>query len=247
MRVAIISDIHEDLISLKLALESINKLNIDKIFCLGDVVGFENSYYKYEDTRAAKGCLELLVRNSVKIIAGNHEINAVEQMPYYYKEIFFPENWYSIPINEKVRKYDHLFFTYKNEAITDLGNKDLDLIKNLKSWEILNIKSGKVSFSHFIYPDINGNLTTFFNNKSGFSLHFNWMKKNGINISFVGHTHVDGVGIATDKNLKINKFGFYSLENEAYIILCPPLARGKSKNGYIIFDTINKTIEATRI
>ena len=247
MHVAIISDIHEDFISLCAVMAAISKLNIDKVFCLGDVMGFENTYYTYEDTRTAKGCYELLYENSVTIIAGNHEINAIERIPHYYKEILFPENWYSIPMDEKIRKYEHLYFTYKNEATTDLQNNDFDRIKNLKSWEVLDTESGKVSFSHFIYPDINGNLTTFFNNKSGFAPHFDWMKKNEINISFVGHTHMDGVGVVTGKSLKINKFGLYSLGAEPYIILCPAIARGKSKNGYIVFDTINRTIEAIRI
>lgn len=38
MRIAIISDIHGNLEALKTCLEDIKKRNIDKIFCLGDIL-----------------------------------------------------------------------------------------------------------------------------------------------------------------------------------------------------------------
>ncbi|MFC2151974.1 hypothetical protein ACFLSE_05545, partial [Bacteroidota bacterium] len=41
---------------------------------------------------------------------------------------------------------------------------------------------------------------------------------------------------------KVNKFGVYSLKNEPQIILCPNIAKGKYKNGYMIYDTITMNL-----
>lgn len=62
MRIAIISDIHGNLEALKATLEDINKKNVDKIICLGDII--------------AKGvhpveCIKLIRENCDVVIRGN--------------------------------------------------------------------------------------------------------------------------------------------------------------------------------
>ena len=62
MRIAIISDIHGNLEALKSTLEDIKKKNVDKIFCLGDII--------------AKGvhpteCIKLIRENCDIVIRGN--------------------------------------------------------------------------------------------------------------------------------------------------------------------------------
>ena len=106
------------------------------------------------------------------------------------------------------------------------------------------MENKKLLFSHFIYPDINGNLKVFSNSKYGFSSHFEWMEKLKVNISFVGHAHISGVGIVSKKGSKINKFGRYSLNTEPQVILCPSLGKGKHKNGFVLFDSKSLSIEA---
>ena len=86
-------------------------------------------------------------------------------------------------------------------------------------------------------------MKTFTTNRDGFSQHFKWMEKLGVNLSFVGHAHIQGIGIATKKDFKISKFGIYSLKDEPQIILCPNIAECKYKNGFVIFDSNNMTLE----
>ena len=201
MRIAIVSDIHEDFENLQKALNTINELNPDKIVCLGDIIGFESKYYEYENSRSAKKCVQFLQKESDIIVSGNHELVATKQIPHFSQQIGFPNDWYTMDFQKKEEKYKNDFFLYKDEAENDLGIDELKLLSELKSWEFLNNKDMCIMFSHFIYPDINGNRINFFNTKKGFLSHFEWMSTNDIDISFVGHAHIEGVGIAHKKGL----------------------------------------------
>jgi len=64
MRYAIISDIHSDYNSLQNVLSNIEKQEIDKIICLGDIVGYGN-----QPEEVVK---EIMQRNIV-CVCGNHE------------------------------------------------------------------------------------------------------------------------------------------------------------------------------
>lgn len=76
MTYAIITDIHGNLEALNAVLKDIKKRNIDKIICLGDVVGI--GPYPSE-------CLDLIINNNVQMIAGNAEeycIFGADAFPY---------------------------------------------------------------------------------------------------------------------------------------------------------------------
>jgi predicted phosphodiesterase len=64
MRIAIISDIHSNLEALETALTYIRENNIDKIFCLGDIVGYGPN---------PNECVELIKENCEQVIIGNHD------------------------------------------------------------------------------------------------------------------------------------------------------------------------------
>ena len=243
MSVSVISDIQEDVVNLQNALDQILQLNVDKIVCLGDIVGFDAKHYNYEETRNAQQCIHILKERLDIVVAGNHDLNTSGSFPFFMTKVGFPENWYAISMDEKEKLYENMFFLYKDEADINLNKSDIKFLKDLNSWEILEADTIKLLLSHFIYPDINGNLSTFVNNKEGFSLHFEFMNKLGVNISFVGHAHLEGVGIVGKRGLKINKFGIHSLKDEPQVILCPTIAKGKHKNGFVIFDTHCMSIE----
>ena len=64
MRIAIISDIHSNLEALMKALEIIDRRSVDKIICLGDVVGYGAN---------PNECIELIRQRCDIVIRGNHE------------------------------------------------------------------------------------------------------------------------------------------------------------------------------
>ena len=61
----LISDIHANHISLQVALEDISQLGVDKILCVGDIVGYGG---------APNEVIRLLRKYKVKCIMGNHDL-----------------------------------------------------------------------------------------------------------------------------------------------------------------------------
>lgn len=66
MRIAIISDVHGNLEALKTCLADIQKRNIDKIFCLGDIV---------EKGCHAEECVKLVRENCEVVVQGNCDVD----------------------------------------------------------------------------------------------------------------------------------------------------------------------------
>lgn len=75
MRYAIISDIHGNLEALQSVLTLIKSEDIDKIFCLGDIVGYGPH---------PNECLDLVRRHCEIIITGNHDFACIESAELYY-------------------------------------------------------------------------------------------------------------------------------------------------------------------
>ncbi len=67
MRIAIISDIHGNLAALEAVLKDIASRNCDKIYCLGDVIGYGPN---------PNECLEV-VRTLDACVLGNHDYGAL--------------------------------------------------------------------------------------------------------------------------------------------------------------------------
>lgn len=64
MRIAIISDIHSNLPALEAALAKIDELNIERIHCLGDIVG----YGPFPNE-----CVDLVRERCLVVVKGNHD------------------------------------------------------------------------------------------------------------------------------------------------------------------------------
>jgi len=75
MRIAIISDIHANLNALTEVLKEIEKLNIDTLICLGDIVG-----YGAEPNEVAN----LIRENCDFVIMGNHDAATIGKLDYTY-------------------------------------------------------------------------------------------------------------------------------------------------------------------
>lgn len=64
MRTALISDVHANLGALQAVLAQIKKIGVDRIFCLGDTVGYGPQ---------PRECLEIVRHECAVILMGNHE------------------------------------------------------------------------------------------------------------------------------------------------------------------------------
>ena len=83
MKLGIISDIHEDLLSLKVAMSRLEQKHCDEIICLGDTVGFSLPHHKNVYSKDANYCVELVKVNCNVVVAGNHDLNALNIVPNY--------------------------------------------------------------------------------------------------------------------------------------------------------------------
>lgn len=72
MKIGIISDIHSNLEALEAVLESLKKESVDRILCLGDLVGYGPD---------PNDCIERVMEASDVVIAGNHDQGAVGLTP----------------------------------------------------------------------------------------------------------------------------------------------------------------------
>jgi len=75
LRYAIISDIHSNLEALQAVLKTIEQENIDKIVCLGDVVGYGPD---------PNECIELVQQHCEIILTGNHDFACIENSELFY-------------------------------------------------------------------------------------------------------------------------------------------------------------------
>lgn len=108
--IAIISDVHGNYVALSRVLEEIDKLDIDKICCLGDVVG----YY----SQVNECCDELRKRNA-KCVMGNHDwymaagvecqrSRSVNDCLKYQKKVITEENLHWIRTFNTIMKIDNV-------------------------------------------------------------------------------------------------------------------------------------------
>ncbi|MGA9119398.1 MAG: metallophosphoesterase family protein [Bacteroidota bacterium] len=64
MRIAILSDIHSNLQALQSTLEYVSSMNLDALYCLGDIVGYGAN---------PNECIELIRRHATHVVRGNHD------------------------------------------------------------------------------------------------------------------------------------------------------------------------------
>ncbi|OQY29162.1 MAG: hypothetical protein B6244_04815 [Candidatus Cloacimonetes bacterium 4572_55] len=75
MKIAIISDIHGNLEALETVLSHINKQKVDKIVCLGDIVGYGSN---------PNECAEIIREKCQLALAGNHDFAAADKTDISY-------------------------------------------------------------------------------------------------------------------------------------------------------------------
>jgi diadenosine tetraphosphatase ApaH/serine/threonine PP2A family protein phosphatase len=71
MRVAVISDIHANLHALEKTFETIDRLDIDHIFCLGDIVGYGP---------APNECIAIVAERCTATVKGNHDSAVIDEL-----------------------------------------------------------------------------------------------------------------------------------------------------------------------
>lgn len=195
MKIAILSDIHGNFIALKEVLKQIKKNNINRLFVLGDQLGY---YYQAEEVYKS------LDDFNCDMISGNHE-------KLYLKFISGDQSFK----NEITAKYGKCFDFYSKTFPDNLSKKIKSLEDKLKV-SINNINfllcHGSVyNNEKYIYPDENKSnindidgVDFIFNGHTHYPMIYTGKNSTLINVGSVGQSRVAG-GIAN--------WGIFDTEN----------------------------------
>ncbi|MEA1873501.1 MAG: metallophosphoesterase family protein [Bacteroidota bacterium] len=248
MKLAFISDIHEDIVSLRLAMNHLGKYKVDKLICLGDICGYNPLYYNYHDERNAHECMQIVRKYCDVVIPGNHDLDASESLPKISPEFEFPPDFYELDYFQKREIANSKLWDYdKSELKPMLTNEDISYLKTLSQFRILKTDIGNVLATHYIYPNLSGMQTSFCKTPTDYIPHFDFMQTNQSNIAVAGHAHASRLLCVTKMKIQKVKFGKACNVDEQTILICPSITRGSKKQGFLIIDTIEKTSRVIRI
>lgn len=112
MRLAVISDIHSNLAALRTALDIIKKENVDKIVCLGDIVGYGPR---------PNECIDLIRKHCQVSLMGNHDHAVLGLTDTYYFNQYAREavNWTrrTLTLNNRAYLESLPFSHHENEIL----------------------------------------------------------------------------------------------------------------------------------
>ncbi len=247
MKLGFVSDIHEDVISLKKGFDALHREHCDQIICLGDIIGFSNPYYPYTKTKDANACIDLIREHCTIVVPGNHDLFAVGRIPAYKAGIEYPDNWFNMELGVRMHFMKGKIWFYENEVTPELTETNKQYLNALPEHQILTTDDGNILLTHFLYPDVSGSLTKRIDDIYDYRNHFLFMRKNSCKLSFAGHMHKEGFEVVNIRG--VSEFGFTKKRlrmTESFIGL-PPVAGGTNKNGVTVFDTRSFEIKAIRI
>ncbi|HKK62131.1 MAG TPA: metallophosphoesterase [Bacteroidales bacterium] len=248
MKIAFISDIHEDYPSLKKALKKIDRAGYDKLVCLGDVSGYSVPYYKYFEDRDAHGCLSMLREKEALIIPGNHDFYAARHLPVEGSSFVFPEDWYALDTFERRElSQDKIWLHEQNDLDPLYTREDILFLRSLDEYQVLEMNDLNMLFTHYIYPNMAGFKKGFYVSAGEFRQHFDFMGRNDCQLSFTGHAHVRGFYTVTPYHFKHHPFTRSAMKIVPVVIGVPPLTRHKKRSGYGVFDMEERKFRAMRL
>jgi predicted phosphodiesterase len=248
MRLGIISDIHEDLDSLKTALDIFSQKQCDELVCLGDILGFDSNFYQYSRSRNASECISIIKSNFKFVVIGNHDLYAIKKIPRQLNGFIYPNNWYELSIQQRRELSHGKIWLYENEELSvPLTESEENFLSNLPEYiETMGVNI-KILLSHSVFPDLTGSNFFRLHNPWELRSHFDYLKSKEISFGFSGHMHSKNLMTATVNRIKVLPYKKFSFENSLSQYLCPSIANGKGKSGLIIADINNCEIEAIEI
>jgi predicted phosphodiesterase len=240
MRYAIISDIHSNLHALQAALSEIDKLKVDAICCLGDVVGY-NAF--------PSECINL-IRNCEKIkycICGNHDYCVFRGLDYTWAMGFNTEAFKGIEYT--INKLEG-----KDEDKIWLGGLPVEKVVDDPKAPFLMVHGHPLDCDEYILD-----------HKSAASAVRNLKDERKLHFGFYGHTHIpsfisrnkDGnVKFYTQKLILKSRFSvvkediieldFSNASGRSYFMMNPGPIGQQRKGGVVgfgIFDTNKLTFQ----
>ncbi|MBP1647601.1 MAG: putative phosphodiesterase [Bacteroidetes bacterium] len=143
MRFAVISDIHSNIQALTRALATIDERGADKIYCLGDIVGYGGN---------PNECVDLIRARAALCVLGNHDMAAVdpEHADYFSRPGRIAIEWtHSVLTQQNIEFLASLPFVASTEVCTLVHASPLDP----PLWQyVLSLQVAKPQFQAFSTP-----------------------------------------------------------------------------------------------
>ena len=245
MKIGFVSDIHEDISTLKQAISIMEKMQVDEVVCLGDIVGYSIPFYGFMKERNANACIDLVRSTCSATVMGNHDLFAVRKIPEHRSHFPYPANWYDLDFEERKQQANGKVYLYEeNELCSLLSSKNLDFIRNLPEYVIKNCGTHSVLFSHYALPDCTGSSIWTPQISNELAAHFNFMSQEGCLYSFSGNDHIEGMEIFCPGNKLRTSFETVSLSDEKIWVHGPAIVRGTTRNGFMIYDSVKRKLSA---
>ncbi len=250
MKLGILTDVHEDLLSLVKAIDVLDQRGCDELICLGDISGFNVLNYRHLHVRNAHECLEVLKKNCSDIILGNHDLHHIKKLPTYSNGFAYPENWYELDFDEKRKLGEGKVFLYDDFELPPLLQQDdIQYLSQLPEYIVKTYDGINILFSHFAYPDFTGSRSFYPKLHQEAIPHLHFIERNECLIGITGHFHYPGFASCNEEVWEKHSFGAYTIENRLQWIYGPCIARFYKKNGdpvangVMILNTSNLEIE----
>jgi len=247
LKIAIISDIHEDAVSLKKALAIAERERCDHIVCLGDILGYPYKRAAYAHTRNASECILLIKKYCSAVVKGNHDIFHISRFPEHETYFRFPDEWYRLSDTEKLSMSEGRVWHYSDDSPVMLSDNEIAYLESLPESSFYETDGLKMLFSHYLYPNLTGYESSLNGINADASKHFAFMEKHECQISFSGHLHPDGVGLCYQPNrslaskflagFRFYQYGIKKIKERRCTIALPALADNGRENGFAVFDT----------
>jgi predicted phosphodiesterase len=229
VRLAIISDIHEDLSMLHKVLKKTDKKGFDKLICLGDISGYSESYYRYPKSRNAPACLELVREKCSIIVPGNHDHFAAGKIP------------------EQVDGKENEYWQHEQDLDPGYSTEQISFLKSLPEFHILNTGREKILFTHYLEPNLSGYIKGFYTRAREIGQHFQLMQENMCSLGFTGHAHIRGFYTVKPSSFRQYSYRKLYLKEFPLIIGIPPVTRHKYRSGFCIFDTDSRLLQVFKL
>lgn len=245
MKIGFVSDIHEDIKALRMALAALKKRGCRKIVCLGDSVGYSVPYYGYLWSRDAAAVLETLRKECDVVVAGNHDLFAARKIPVNKAGFPYPKNWYALDFAQRKSRAKGKIWLYEdNELASLLSAKDTRYLAGLPEFAVADFGGVRIFLSHYAYPDLTGSKAIEHKTCDDVGAHFRFMKRHKCALAISGHDHKEGMMLFSGVSAKDVTFGKTKLDRASPTWLhIPAVARGSFANGVAIFDTETYEIE----
>ena len=229
MRLAILSDIHEDYESLLKIVGLAEARGFDKLICLGDISGFSLPYYNYEKSRNASACLALLREKCDIIIPRNHDLAAAGIAPDLPDVLKGKETW-----------------QHQLDMDPGYSEGDISFLASLPFYEILTTPAGNILFSHYVYPNLSGMVKGFYYSEKEFNEHFAFMLERECSLCFTGHAHPRGFYRVHPESFKQYRYRGIKITSLPAVIGIPHVTRHEHRSSFCIFDTNSLRLQVLR-